>query len=423
MKKLLFGTTALVTAGVLASSAAHAEGGIKLGLGGYMNNYFGVGDADDDGNDFNETTMYSDGEVFFTGETTLDNGLTFGANIQLESYATGDQIDENYGYVEGSFGRLLFGSENTASYLMHYTAPTVGVPVNSGWVTVFIPPPAGAGGFFRSTGGSTNIDIGNDENTITYFTPRMFGFQVGVSYQAALAFSGEGLNNPADDDTAYHNGVAVGVNFVESFGGFDVAVSGGYARADGPDDDITFLVPSSAGTSGRLVTVGRDDMQQVHGGMTLGYAGFTVGGSVAAELDGRITPRMTSIGTGAQFGPAAAAVVAGGNIVTTALGTLGAFTLGSFPSGTNSTEGWSFDVGASYSTGPWSFGITYFHGNIEGNMQNGDPDELDAIAGGVEYAVGPGISTSLSGMYANYDTEEGTDNSGIVGVFGVTFGF
>ncbi len=63
MRKLLYGTTALATAGVFASGTAHAEGGIKLGLGGYMNNFFGVGDVDDDGNDFESTGMFSDREV------------------------------------------------------------------------------------------------------------------------------------------------------------------------------------------------------------------------------------------------------------------------------------------------------------------------------------------------------------------------
>ena len=74
MKRQLFTTTALVTAGVLASTVAQAEEGIKLGLGGYMNNYFGGGDVDSDGNDFNETSLWSDGEVFFTGDQVLSSG-------------------------------------------------------------------------------------------------------------------------------------------------------------------------------------------------------------------------------------------------------------------------------------------------------------------------------------------------------------
>lgn len=373
MKKTLFGTTALVTAGLLASSGAHAEGGIKLGLGGYMNNYFGIGSSDpDDGTDYAPTGLYSDGEVHFTGEFTADNGLTFGANIQLEAFGnTGDTIDEDFGYIEGSFGRFQFGSENTAAYLMHYSAPSVGAPINSGWVTSFIPIPTGHNAGFRTTGLSTYIDLGNDENTLTYFTPRMFGFQIGVSYQPALAFNGNGQDFPvyANENTQYNNGIAVGLNFVETFGSVDVAVSGSYARAEAPDAPVGGL--------------SADDIQQFTFGTTIGFAGFSIGGSYANEIDGRIT---------------AAGV---------------------------STEGHSYDLGVTYSTGPWTFGAAYIHGEIEGVIATTDEDELDAIRAGVEYAVGPGVTASVSGMWADWDDEGpgGNDNDGVALITGITFGF
>jgi len=37
MKKVLFGSTALVAAGAMAATSAVAEEGVKLGLGGYYN--------------------------------------------------------------------------------------------------------------------------------------------------------------------------------------------------------------------------------------------------------------------------------------------------------------------------------------------------------------------------------------------------
>ena len=386
MKKTLFGTTALVTAGLLASSGAHAESGIKLGLGGYMQNYFVVGDIDnDDDIDYNATGLYSDGEVWFTGSTTLDNGLTFGANIQLESFSTGDQIDENFGYVEGGFGKVQFGSENTAAYLMHYSAPSVGVPINSGWVTSFIPQPAGHAAAFRSPGLSTNLDIGNDENTLTYFTPRLYGFQVGASYQPAIVNTGEGKNSPvyANKNIEYHNGLSIGVNFVESFGAVDIAIAGGYRRAAGPDKAVV------AGN-----TVELDDIEQWSTGVNIGFAGFTVGGSIAAETSGRRTG----------------------------------------PGLTTSTEGHSFDVGASYNTGPWTFGLGYIYGEVEGNVNVSDDDTLHAARAGVSYAVGPGITASVSALWGKWDDEDSYgsssassdgsyDSHGIVGAGGVTFNF
>ncbi len=45
-------------------------------------------------------------EVRFKGETTLDNGLTVGAQIELEGENAGDQIDKSFVYWSGGFGRV-----------------------------------------------------------------------------------------------------------------------------------------------------------------------------------------------------------------------------------------------------------------------------------------------------------------------------
>ena len=293
----------------------------------------------------------------------------------MESFSTGDQIDENFGYVEGGFGKVQFGSENTAAYLMHYSAPSVGVPINSGWVTSFIPQPSGHAAGFRSPGLSTNLDIGNDENTLTYFTPRLFGFQVGASYQPSITGTGEGKNSPvyANTDTEYNNGLSIGVNFVESFGAVDIAIAGGYRRASGPDKAVV------AGN-----TVELDDIEQWSTGVNIGFAGFTVGGSIAAETSGRRK----------------------GSSLTT------------------STEGRSFDVGASYNTGPWTFGLGYIHGEVEGDVNVSADDTMQAARAGVSYAVGPGITASVSALWGEWDDEgSGNDSDGIVGAGGVTFNF
>ncbi len=116
MKKDLYGSTALVAAVAMAATPDAAEEGVKLGLGGYYNSFFWAGDyseASNDARDFGSTGLFSEGEVHFKGSTTLDNGITFGVQIELEAFQSGDQIDENYIFVEGSFGRMVIGGENT----------------------------------------------------------------------------------------------------------------------------------------------------------------------------------------------------------------------------------------------------------------------------------------------------------------------
>ena len=158
MKKQLMATTALVAGGLIAGVAQAAEP-IKLSLGGYITTGLTVRDQDnvasaataptnrgagDDRNystvattnaagatvnvptttDLGRTDQFYEGEIFFVGETTLDNGIKIGVNVQLEAYTSADQVDEHYIYVQGGFGRLVVGAENSAAYIMHYSAPS-----------------------------------------------------------------------------------------------------------------------------------------------------------------------------------------------------------------------------------------------------------------------------------------------------------
>jgi predicted porin len=120
---------------------------------------------------------------------------------------------------------------------------------------------------------------------------------------------------------------------------------------------------------------GNDDPQQISAGLNLGFAGFTVGGSIGVEDSDR-----------AQDG-----------------------------------VGW--DAGATYSTGPWAVGVTYFHSEVEGAPGGGE-DELDAAQAGVSYAVGPGITASANVLWAEWDgAGAGANADGLGAVFGMKMGF
>ena len=278
MKKVLLGTSALALAGAFASPADAVEWEVRVG--GFMTQYVAYADNDVDnvpfdtgtdgdldglfsGGDFDGVDNKSNTEIIFMPSITLDNGLQFGANVQLEGNTSGDQIDESYMYIDGSFGRVLLGSENSAGYLMTYGAPTAGTGaagVNSSSLTAFVPfSGTGVGAdVFRGTLGSSFIETlrNNDVNRITYFTPRFAGFQVGVSYaRDALQDS----NTQVDCDTTVCDFVDIGANYVNSFGDFSVALSGryGFASVPGPDPEVWAA------------------------GLNLGYGGFTIGGSYA----------------------------------------------------------------------------------------------------------------------------------------------
>lgn len=387
MKKILIGTTALVAVGLVTGQASAAER-IKLGLGGYYQSFFKITDQDNIGaTEFRSDEMVQEGEIHFLGETVLDNGLKVGVQVQLEGYTVGDQIDEHYVYFDGSWGRVLLGAENSAPYLMHYAAPsaiaghgvsspnffnfttqrslTSGQSNISGNVIGFNPDGSArtvAEGNLAGRvgqGPSTLINNTSDANKLTYFTPRMSGFQLGLSYTPSVAGGLGGSSGSYGNLTDNVAGrqeqiVEAGLNYVNKLGPVDLAISGGYLKGSLEAD-----------------RTGADDLQVWSLGLNVGYSGFTFGGSYVNDNNGL--------------------------------------------SDSNDTTGW--DVGVTYAFGPYRVGVAYAHSEREfenfsdaaGNVRgDGTKDEIDFYEIGGTYAMGPGISLSAGVQFLDADSDIAT---------------
>ena len=358
MKRVMLGTTALVAVGGIAMPA-FAQEKISIGVGGYMQQWFGYTDQDDSDLDreFNPANVRQEGEIHFTGETTLDNGLTFGVNVQLEAITQSDQIDETFLFIQGNFGRILIGAENSAPYLMSYAAPYAGLGVNSPNFFQFEPHP--------ESGASTSgyLNEASDANKITYFTPRFAGFQLGVSYAPNIDERGGdrqtfGLNTD-EDPGDFNHVIGLGLNYVESFNSFDIALSGGAELAN--------LEKQTAADD-------RRDYEAYSAGINLGYAGLTVGGSISYSNTGRKDP---------------------------------------------DDEGWFYDAGITYETGPWLFGATYSHSvrDYEGDGK----DTRDLYEVGVKYKLSPGVTVGSAIQYMDSETDHGAFDDKIDGFGGGMF--
>jgi hypothetical protein len=238
MKKTILGTTALVAVGALAAAPASASEKIALGVGGYMQSTYFYQNSDEPAGTPSriEDRVTQEGEIFFTGSTTLDNGLQFGVNVQLEAYQATDQIDETYIFIEGSFGRVLLGSEDSAAYLMHYTSPSP-VPMYSADSANIYP-----------TGqvNTTRPNMFFDTDKITYFTPRFAGFQLGASYvpdgSSETGSRGNSQYQAPNFESGTDRGWSVAVNYVNKFGAVDLAASAAYQQAE-----TTVVVTPAAG--------------------------------------------------------------------------------------------------------------------------------------------------------------------------------
>jgi hypothetical protein len=257
MKKNLLATTALVAAGVLASQGAFAESKpISLKVGGYMEQWVGVASYDPStGADVTDLDVQQDAEIHFKGSTTLDNGLTFGVNVQLEAEQdAGDQIDEAYMFIRGDFGEVVLGMENGVAYAMHYGFGDfgVGATMNSGDL----------GQWFLATDayqlsgtyqGLRHRD--NDSNKIRWISPRFSGFQVGADYSPEATQDDDGFPTEASNVGTPENVWSVAANYKNKLGSVDLGVSAGFQGiGDGNgatgSDPYNFGLGLSVGFSG-----------------------------------------------------------------------------------------------------------------------------------------------------------------------------
>jgi len=102
MKKVLFATTALVaSAGIASAQGVTLSGSAEMGISGGQ----GI-----------ETQLHHDIDVKFTLSGETDNGLTFGATIDLDEVSAGIGAAANPSsvYISGNFGTITMGDTDGA---------------------------------------------------------------------------------------------------------------------------------------------------------------------------------------------------------------------------------------------------------------------------------------------------------------------
>jgi predicted porin len=380
-------TTAVALVGGAAGGAygqSSAAGPIKLGLGGYFQFYGVFGQQSDDpgqpGEFRHNFDFKREAEVFFTGQTKLDNGLIVGVDVQLEAESCTDQIDESYIWFQGNWGRLILGSENSAAYLLAVGAPTVDANFDGQDPNYRLPTLLGQGDP-RSLAGSGNsgidayvVNVTGDSEKITYLSPRIAGFRAGVSFtpdnseegtqggQIATkggSFAGMPFNN---NPGTWSNVVAAGLNYENKFGPIQLLAGIGY--------EYGFL------ESGTPPPDLFKDRQSGQAGIDVGIGGFHIGGGYYFDDNG-----FEDDGT---------------------------------------QRSWA--LGLTYTMGPLTFGGSYF--DSKRDQPAGIPDvRLRRYLAGARYAVGPGVDLRGSVQYYNYNADSPDTNNAWFGVVGTVLTF
>ena len=218
MKRILLGSSALVGAATLAS-AAQASDGIKLDVGGFFQTvYEGVFDNKSGhhfGEDRNTDRFEHNAEVWFTGETTLDNGLTVGAHIELEGENAGDQIDKSFVYWSGGFGKVQVGSQDNA--IGGYCVLPPGATSN---FSAFSPNAWGSNDPIGSN--AACIDVLGNSQSILYTTPSFGGFQLRVGYTPD-----NNAGTPSNPEGTAHHSFATYATYSYAGDGWGVDWGGG----------------------------------------------------------------------------------------------------------------------------------------------------------------------------------------------------
>lgn len=385
MKKVLLGTSAMLAAG-LAASPAFAADGIQLKLGGFFRtavegNWDNNAKGDLGDNRYNDG-VYSDGEIYFTGKTTLDNGLTVGARVELEAEQSADQIDAAYAFFQGGFGEVRAGS--TLGALASTCVTPVGGTTNFGAFTqnqmltnanTDVPSrPAicrGVDGIVGSDAGN-GASYGDDKSQkIMYITPSFGGFQL------ALSWSPNG-NHESSNVTDFHSGqptrtigeqrniVDAYATFTRDFGGWGVQWGGGGSWA----------LTDAGGGDAKANQMDKVSIYQ--SGLNLTFGHFAIGGGFE-YLDNAIQK------------------------------------------GTYNDDFWVAGGGAAYTFDAFTVGFQYSHNQGDYDVK-GATRKTNTTALTGKYAMGPGISLDGAVEYTWSDGQNGDAAHGGYHSIGVGLG-
>ena len=249
MRKQLMAGTALVAATMLVAGGATAQDKKMMKPSISVNGYYegivgGIADEDikhvvttaddnqatirkstDVATDTSALDTRTDAEIHFNGRATLDSGVKIHTRWELEgqyNHSTGDPIDEYFLSIAGSFGQIVLGGTEGAAVKMltGFTgswATGVGetLSFDNAWI------PSAAGNF--ETLQHSRVSTGDGEK-VTYISPKLGGFQIGLTYEPRVANNDD--NSRVDADMDRHDAFHGAASYSGKFG--DVGFGGGF---------------------------------------------------------------------------------------------------------------------------------------------------------------------------------------------------
>lgn len=366
MKKVLLGTSAIVAAGLLSTSAM-AQDGFTMSVGGSFGFSAAVINQDDSavapaqpGANIRDHAFGQTSEIHFTANATLDNGTRVRAVVELEGEVNADQTDEVFlRFSNDAWGTLEMGTRDGPAQKMVTLGPAVSFDHIIGCTA-----------FTHYSGGGGNLaafmcSLGrlSDSVKVSYFTPVINGVRAGVSYEPEPGIDGGGSNqngNPALDTivgtTAAGQAsetVEAGLEYVNTFG--DVSFRGSVVYAHGSQE--------ATAAAGQFL----DDTDLWNIGAQVGFGAFTIGGHYQAA---EVNQNTRALANGDDKG---------------------------------------FRLSVTYSAGPWLIGGAYAQREIEdrvgGVVLVGD-DKMSSYGVTARRTLGPGVSVSAGLRFWEWEDDD-----------------
>lgn len=367
MKKFLIGTSALVGAALIAATAQAEDP--KVVVGGVFD--FQAGHVSED-NDAGRRAygFRNDSEVNLSVHGKADNGLGYGAVMDLEADVTADADSEGlnaartYLFLDGSFGRVEMGSNTGAAEALAVEADSIARA--TGGID-------GAWSYFATATGANFINNAalpaehgstasfGDESTynadkITYYSPRFSGFQVGASLTPDLEDRGQSVTR-IDSTTGFGDILEAGLNYEGKF-------------------DTVGLAAAFTGEMGDADTAAVEDLRAWNIGTVLSFSGFSLAGSYGDWSDS-------------------------GNA--------------------NNSDSDYYTLGGAYDFGPFGASVTWLDSNVE---VAGVDNDFQNLVIGADYSLAPGLTPYAEVSFFDADAAGAAlDNEGTILLLGTELAF
>ena len=285
----LFFTTAISSFPASAQTKATTEAfdqPIELQVGGYMTWYGTYGNQRKTTmtytgrtvDNYNHADLMGNGEVYFSGKTTLENGVEIGAMIQLKAGTDSDTsnhvIDETYITVDSKIGRVIAGNVKNVSNQMSVTSPSassIGVQ-ETDFTRILVVPV----GFAYNK--ATYALLDDVSTKMSYITPTFSDLTFGVSIMPGNKTKGKDSNAlliPNDGIKLFKYGADAAALYEHDFGSFNLSASATYTvykpniRANA---GLNNVIPEAAEVKEKTI-------KEYGGGLNIGIGNWKFGGS------------------------------------------------------------------------------------------------------------------------------------------------